>query len=242
VSTRLIVPRSIQGADAIIAISRHTALDLQELFGVDAGKVTVVYSGVSERFRELPERDLAGVRQELELPARFVLFVGTVEPRKNVEALVRALALVEPPVPLVIAGGYGWRYESTRQLIESSRERVRVLGPVGPELLPALYNLATCFAHPAWYEGFGLTPLEAMACGTAVICSNRSSLPEVVGDAALLVDPADVEAWASALQRVLDDGSLRADLGRRGAERARQFSWRRTARETWQVADRLLSA
>jgi glycosyltransferase involved in cell wall biosynthesis len=241
-STRWIVPSSIRRAQAIIAISQNTAQDLRQLFDVPPDKISVAYSGVNENFRPLPPDELAGVRKELALPERFVLFVGTIEPRKNVETLVRALGALEPPVPLVIAGAYGWRYESTRRLIDASGERVRVLGPVRPELLPALYNLAACLAHPAWYEGFGLTPLEAMACGTPVVCSTRSSLPEVVGDAALLVDPGDVEGWNTAVRIVLSDPQLAADLRLRGQQRAREFSWQRTARQTWQVADQLLSA
>jgi glycosyltransferase involved in cell wall biosynthesis len=116
---------------------------------------------------------------------------------------------------------------------------VRLLGEVKPETLPALYSLATCLAHPAWYEGFGLTPLEAMACGTPVICSESSSLPEVTGDAALLVDPGDVEGWRRALERVSDDAELRAELRRKGILRAAQFSWGRTAQATWEVIDQV---
>jgi glycosyltransferase involved in cell wall biosynthesis len=141
----------------------------------------------------------------------------------------------------VVAGGWGWRYGDERQALERSAGRVRLLGPVDPEDLPALYSLASCLAHPAWYEGFGLTPLEAMACGTPVVASSATSLPEVVGDAALLVDPGDVEGWTEALARVLGDPDVAADLRGRGLRRAAEFTWRRAAEATWEVVDEVVS-
>ncbi len=178
----------------------------------------------------------------LRQPVVVVLFVSTIEPRKNLPTLLDAWTRLPLLPPLVIAGGWGWRCEEVRARLESLGEAVRVLGSVHPRDLPALYNLATCLAHPAWYEGFGLTPLEAMACGTPVIVSDASSLPEVVGEAGLLVDPADTEAWTSALQRVCEDGELRADLRRRGLERAAELTWSRAAERTWSVIDRVVAA
>jgi glycosyltransferase involved in cell wall biosynthesis len=239
-SVRLVVPRSMRRAGAVLAVSRSTARDVAELFDVPAERLHVVAEGVGPRYRPLPEEELAAVRRRFDLPERFVLFVSTIEPRKNLDTLVRAWSGLQRRPPLVVAGGWGWRYEGTRSLLDQAGGDVRLLGPVQPLDLPALYNLATCLAHPAWYEGFGLTPLEAMACGTPVVASNAASLPEVVGDAALLVDPADVEGWSEALRRLLEDSGLQEALKRRGLERASSFTWSRTAAATWQVFDTLL--
>jgi glycosyltransferase involved in cell wall biosynthesis len=238
-STRVVVPASIRRAAAIIAVSHNSARDVQELFGVDAERVAVIPEAISARFRPLAREDVEPFRERLRLPERFILFVSAIEPRKNLDTLLDAWALIPARLPLVVAGGWGWRYERTRQRLERLGPGVRLLGEVKPETLPALYSLATCLAHPAWYEGFGLTPLEAMACGTPVICSESSSLPEVTGDAALLVDPGDVEGWRRALERVSDDAELRAELRRKGILRAAQFSWGRTAQATWEVIDQV---
>jgi glycosyltransferase involved in cell wall biosynthesis len=238
-SVRVVVPRSIRRAHAIVAVSEHSARDARELFGVPPERLTVIPEGVSARFAPVEAASLAAVRRRLELPDRFVLFVGTVEPRKNLPTLLEAWARLPRRPELVIAGGWGWRYEQVRARIEALGAGVRVLGPIDPMDLPALYSLATCLAHPAWYEGFGLTPLEAMACGTPAVVSNAASLPEVVGDAGLLVDPADVEGWRAALERVCEDAELRERLGRRGRERAAVFTWERAAERTWRVIERV---
>jgi glycosyltransferase involved in cell wall biosynthesis len=138
---------------------------------------------------------------------------------------------------LVIVGSWGWRFESVRQKMERLGPRVHHLESVDPEDLPAIYNLARALAHPAWYEGFGLPPLEAMASGTPVAASNTSSLPEIVEGAALLVPPGDVEAWRAALERLIADTDLAADLRHRGILRAAQFSWERAAGLTWKAID-----
>src|SRR5207249_1938582 len=145
------------------------------------------------------------------------------------------------PPQCVVCGAWGRRHERLRARLEQLAGRgVRLLGGTSPDLLPALYNLATALAHPAWYEGFGLTVLEAMACGTPVVASSASSLPEVVGEAGLLLDPGDVEGWTSALERVLGDEDLRRHLRARGLDRAARFTWQRTAEATWQVIDRVV--
>jgi glycosyltransferase involved in cell wall biosynthesis len=238
-SVRLVVPRSMRRASAIVAVSASTARDLAELFGVDAERQEVVPEGVASRFQPLPGERLEEVRLRYRLPRRFLLFVSTIEPRKNLQTLLDAWERMRDRPPLVVAGGWGWRCEDVRGRIERLGSDVRVLGPVSPADLPGLYNLATCLAHPAWYEGFGLTPLEAMACGTPVVASSASSLPEVVGDAGLLVDPADVEGWTDALERVCGDLELLATLRRRGVLRAAEFTWARAAQRTWRVMDRV---
>ena len=207
-STRLVVPRSIERATRLIADSRNTAADIAELFDRRPEEITVVHLGVSADFHPLPVDELEPVRRRLELPERFILFVGSIEPRKNLPTLLDAWAAVPDRPDLVIAGAWGWKYEPIREHIDRLGSGIQMLGPVDPGDLPALYNLAIALAHPALYEGFGLTPLESMACGTPVVSSNAASLPEVVGDAALLVDPADVEGWTAALDRALHDLSL----------------------------------
>jgi glycosyltransferase involved in cell wall biosynthesis len=236
-SVRLVVPRSMRRADAILAVSQNTAADVREQFGVDSSRLHVVPEGVAGRYRPLRAEEIQAVRRRYDLPERYILFVSTIEPRKNLETLLTAWSRLEHRPPLVIVGGWGWRYEAIRQRIEAAGTAVRLLGQVGPADLPGLYNAATCLAHPAWYEGFGLTPLEALACGTPVVASNAASLPEVVGDAGLLVNPADVDGWTLALSRLVEDASLRADLRQRGLSRAAGFSWSRAASDTWRVLD-----
>lgn len=236
-STRLVVPRSVLRADVIVAVSESTARDVVEFFDTDRGRIQVVHHGVSPRFHPMAREDLDAARARLGLPERFILFVGTVEPRKNLETLLDAWVLMRDRPDLVIVGSWGWRFESVRQKMERLGPRVHHLESVDPEELPAIYNLARALAHPAWYEGFGLPPLEAMASGTPVAASNTSSLPEIVDGAALLVPPGDVEAWRAALERLIADTDLAADLRHRGILRAAQFSWERAAGLTWKAID-----
>jgi glycosyltransferase involved in cell wall biosynthesis len=222
-----------------MADSNSTARDVQDLFGVPSERILVVPLGVASRFKPLPREDTEHFRLAHRLPDRFVLFVGAVEPRKNLETLLDAWAMLKSRPPLVVAGTWGWRYEPVKQRIERLGPGVQLLRAVDSSTLPRLYNLATCLAHPAWYEGFGLTPLEAMACGTPVIASNSSSIPEVVGDAGLLVAPDDVEGWRRGLERLLEDADLRAELRRKGLVRAAEFGWDRTAEATWELIEAL---
>jgi glycosyltransferase involved in cell wall biosynthesis len=241
-SVRLIVPRSMRRAGAVLAVSRHTAVDVGELFGVPVERLHVVPEGVGPQFRPLPREELTAVGRRYDLPDRFVLFVSTIEPRKNLETLLDAWSGLKDRPPLVVAGGWGWRHEEVQRRLDLAPEGVRLLGPVRPGELPALYNLATCLAHPAWYEGFGLTPLEAMACGTPVVVSDASSLPEVVGDAGLLVPPGHTRGWREALDTLLEDGALRTRLSEAGLRRASRFTWQKAAAATWQVLDTVLEA
>lgn len=241
-STRIIVPRSILGADVVIAVSENTAADIVELFGLDRSRITVVPHGVSPKMRPMSADERAEARARLRLPERFILFVSTVEPRKNLETLLDAWVLMRDRPDLVIVGSWGWRYEAIRDKMARLGPRVHHLDSVDLDELPAIYNLARVLAHPAWYEGFGLPPLEAMACGTPVVVSDSSSLPEVVQDAGLIVPAGDPEAWRKALERVLDDTDLAADLRHRGILRAAQFSWQRAARLTWRALDDAITA
>jgi glycosyltransferase involved in cell wall biosynthesis len=185
--------------------------------------------------------DLALARSRLDLPERFILFVGTIEPRKNLATLLEAWAMMRDRPDLVIVGAWGWLYESIKEQIGRLGPGVRHIEGLDPAELPAVYNLARVLAHPAWYEGFGFPPLEAMASGTPVVVSDRSNLPELVGDAGLVAPADDPDAWRKALERVIGDSDLAADLKRRGILRAAQFSWARSAALTWRAVDRAIS-
>ena len=241
-STRLVVPRSLSRADVVIAVSNNTARDLEDLFGVPPSMIEVVPHGVSSRFRPLDSEDLAIARAKLKLPERFILFVGTIEPRKNLGTLLEAWAMLSDRPDLVIVGAWGWRYERIKEQLGRLGDRVHHVEGIDPAELPAVYNLARVLAHPAWYEGFGFPPLEAMACGTPVVVSDRSSLPELVGDAGLVAAADDPEAWRGALEKVISDADLAASLKRRGILRAAQFSWPRSAGLTWRAVDRAIQA
>ena len=236
-STRLVVPRSVLRADIVIAVSASTARDVVEFFGIDRRRIEVVPHGVSARFRPMARDELEEARARLHVPERFILFVGTVEPRKNLETLLDAWAMMRDRPDLVVVGSWGWRYESIREKMERLGPRLHHLESLDPEELPAIYNLARALAHPAWYEGFGLPPLEAMACGTPVVVADTSSLPEVAADAGLVVAAGDAEGWRKALERVIADTDLAADLRHKGILRAAQFSWERAGHLTWQAID-----
>ena len=236
-STRLVVPRSVLRADVVITPSESTAHDVVEIFGVDPARVEVVVHGVSARMRPVGGEALAEARERLRLPERFILFVGTVEPRKNLGTLLDAWATMRDRPDLVVVGSWGWLYEDIRDRMSRLRPKLHHLDSVDPAELPSIYSAARVLAHPAWYEGFGLPPLEAMACGTPVVVSDRASLPEVVGDAALVVPADDPEAWRKALERVAGDTELAADLRRRGILRAAGFTWSRAAQRTWAAID-----
>jgi glycosyltransferase involved in cell wall biosynthesis len=236
-STRLVVPRSVLRADVVISVSENTARDVVEIFGIERSRIQVVPHGVSPKFRPMDGDEKAEARARLGLPERFILFVGTIEPRKNLETLLDAWAMMRDRPDLVVVGSWGWNYEAIRAKMARLGPRLHHLDSVDPDELPAIYNLARALAHPAWYEGFGLPPLEAMACGTPCAVSDRSSLPEVVGDAALVVPADQPDAWRQALERLIADTQLAADLRHRGILRAAEFSWPRAARLTWRAID-----
>jgi glycosyltransferase involved in cell wall biosynthesis len=224
-------------ARRFIAVSESTRRDLVDWLNVDPKRVDVVYNGVDGRFRREDSTVVEAFRRSHGLPERFVLYLGTLEPRKNVATLLRAYALARGrgvTEPLVVAGGRGWGDLRLSQLageLDVARW-IRWVGFVPMEEQPLWYNAATLFAYPSLYEGFGLPALEAMACGTPVIASNRSSLPEVVADAGLLADPADTNAWADALVALLSDQDRQVDLSLRGRRRAADFTWNAAAKST----------
>lgn len=231
-----VVPRSVARADHVLADSEATRQDLIALYHTPPEKVSVLYSGVEERFAPVTdEARLRAVRARYGLgDGPFILSVGTVQPRKNYARLIEAFRRLDAPdLHLVIAGGRGWLDDPLYAQVEALRlqGRVHFIGFVGDDDLPALYSAASVFAFPSLYEGFGLPPLEAMACGVPVVASRASSLPEVVGEAGLLVDPYDIDALAEALARALSDETLRRTLIARGGEQAKKFSWAAAARQ-----------
>jgi glycosyltransferase involved in cell wall biosynthesis len=232
-------------ADRIVTPSQFTRDDVLKLLPVEPERVVVIPGGIDRSFKPQPAEEVAARLAPLGLRAGdYLLFLGTIEPRKNLARLLQAMELAGPKIgPLVLAGGRGWNNAAIRDAIARlARDgRIRDLGYVADDLRPALQAGARAFVYPSLYEGFGLPPLEAMACGTPVLTSNVSALPEVMGDAALYVDPEDVPALAAALTRLWDDESLRADLRARGLARAQEFSWDRTARLTIEVYRDLLA-
>lgn len=238
-------PRFLQEADAIIAVSEHSKRDAMRLLSVPAEKITVIPEGVEARFRPVTDgATLAGVKARLGLPERYVLIVCTIEPRKNHITLLRAWERIAPELPdvaLVIAGKAGWLYEDFFKALEESpvRGRVVVTGRVADEDLIPLLSGAEVFAFPSLYEGFGLPPLEAMACGAPVVCAETSSLPEAVGAAGVLLPAEDVAAWASTLLWLLNDVEERARLREAGLRHAARFTWAAAAAATRAVYQRV---
>jgi glycosyltransferase involved in cell wall biosynthesis len=236
----LVMPRFLKAADAIIAVSEHTKRDAVRFYGLDEAKIHVIYEGVDARFRPASAEAMARVRRDHGLPPEFILSLGTIEPRKNLTSLLEAYHDLRArgfEAKLVIVGQKGWLYEGFfRRLHELGLENeVLFTGFVPDADLPALYSAAELFVFPSLYEGFGLPVLEALACGAPVVTSNRSSLPEVAGDAALLVDPTSVADVQAAIITVLESEDVRADLRARGPRQAARFSWDKTARETLSV-------
>jgi len=239
--------RSARSAERVIAISHSTKRDLVELLNVREAKVDVVPCGVDDDFRPMERPELLDqLRAKRGLPQHMLLFVGTIEPRKNLVTLLHSYDLLRGRIqapPLIIAGPKGWQHEEVASTVRDLglEDSVFFPGYVPRDELPLWYNAADLFVYPSLYEGFGLPALEAMACGTPVIASNVSSLPEVVGDAGILVEPTDTEGLAEVLSQVLTDQPLREELRSKGLQRAGMFTWSRAAAETATVYDRALA-
>ena len=228
---------ALRSATRFVAISQAAAADFMTLYGVSAAAITVTPLAADPLFAPQPAAVVAALRQRLPLPDRYLLYLGSNKPHKNLPRLIRAFAAVTPQSPgtdLVIAGAWDPRSPEARQLVVELglEDAVRFLPNVLNADLPALYAGATAFVFPSLYEGFGLPVLEAMACGAPVACSNTSSLPEVAGEAAVLFDPVDVNEMATAINRLLDDEGLRERLRERGRLQAARFTWKRTAELT----------
>jgi len=242
----LMMPRFLQAADAVIAISECTKRDAMRLYGLDDAKTKVIYVGVNPRFCAASPEAISVVRQKYGLPGSFILSVGTIEPRKNLTTLLEAYQALRSQAPnfkLVIVGKKGWLYQGFfKRLRELGLEGEVVFpGFVPDEDLPALYRAAELFVFPSLYEGFGLPPLEAMACGTPVVTSDVSSLPEIVGDAAITIDPHNAQELAGAILHILGDPGLRVRLQNKGLARAKMFSWEDTAKRTLQIYEEVFA-
>nr|WP_290668999.1 glycosyltransferase family 1 protein [Ardenticatena sp.] len=236
---RPLIPAVVRRARMVVTVSHQASRDLMRVLGLPREKIRVIYEAPSPFFRPLaPGAWMAGVRERYRLPERFVLYVGTLEPRKNLVRLVRAVARLNQEAGVacgvVLVGPRGWKDEAILAAVAEARRATTVclLGYVPLEDVRALYNLAAVFAFPSLYEGFGLPVLEAMACGTPVITSRGGALEEVAGDAAMLVNPTDETEMVSALASVLCNDDLAMRLRAAGLARAAQFDWRRTAQET----------
>lgn len=232
---------SLRKADAIITVSENTREDVLRISQYPGEKVFSIPLGVGPNFQKIvDEHKLSTVVEKYNLPEKYVLFVGTIEPRKNLEVLLEAHEKIQndrSPLDLVLVGKLGWKFKDVLKRIENSQysNRIHRLGYVDYEDLPYLYNLAQVFTYPSLYEGFGLPVLEAMACGTPVITSDASSLPEIVGDAGVLIPPRDVGALQESIWRIMNDEKLRAELSNAGMSRASMYSWENTARKTYEV-------
>lgn len=236
-----------QKAQKIIAVSQSTADNITNKWGIDNNKIEVIHSGVRDDFSPVSaEQELKGVRDKYKLPRRFILFFGVIEPRKNLAGLVQAFDYMrsqnlQERISLVIAGSKGW---SSKLLFETMnispyRNDIHYIGFVEDNDKAALYSMAEIFVYPSFFEGFGFPPLEAMACGTPVIVSHTTSLPEIVQDAGVLVDPLRLEELAYAMGELLHDDELRSSLREKGLVQARKFRWEVAARRTLCVLEEI---
>jgi glycosyltransferase involved in cell wall biosynthesis len=234
---RLLTRVTCQRARRVIAISQSTAQDLTASMGIAAHKTDVAACGYDKRlFKPIAHHEVQAFKQAKQLPERFWLFVGTLEPRKNLPTLLHAYAALpgHERLPLILAGGKGWQYEEVFTTIAQHRlnDAVRLTGFIPMDELPLWYNSAQAFIYPSVFEGFGLPVLEAMACGTPVIVSNASSLPEVVGDAGMKIEPRDTAAWTEALRRAQFDTEWWQQAREQGFQEAARYSWQAAAQAT----------
>jgi glycosyltransferase involved in cell wall biosynthesis len=239
---------SSKKAEIIIADSESTRRDAIHYLDIPPEKIITIHLGYQENFRKIKDQELlAKIAQKYKLPERFIFYAGNIEPRKNIPLLLSVFEnLVQQGIDhhLVMSGGLGWMYEDVLAQIERMPSKVRVhqIGHVPSIDLPAIYNLADVFVYPSIYEGFGLPPLEGMACGTPVIACDISSMPEVVGDAGILVPPNDEAALKRAILRVLEDDEFRKRLQVSGPKQAANFTWKHTAENTLKIYQKVLSA
>jgi glycosyltransferase involved in cell wall biosynthesis len=240
------MPLYCRRADAIITVSESSKRDMVAHYGLDPDRVSVIYEAAAPEFVPAAPQAMDEIRRRYGLPERYLIHVGTIEPRKNLTRLVEALERLREDglaIPLVVVGGKGWLYDDFFRRLEQSevRDSVTFPGYVPSADLPVLYSAASVAVVPSVYEGFGLPVLEAMACGTPVVSSNASSLPEMGGEAARYFDPYDVQAMAGAIGDVWRDEQAQGEMREEGLAQAANFSWARAAEETWAVYASLLS-
>lgn len=237
------IKKQAEQADKIIAISESTKNDLIEFYGIEENKIRVIYSGISPEFKKMEKYSecLKDMKAKYKLPENFILYLGTIEPRKNINAIIEAFEIIkenklspDDDLKLVIAGGFGWLYEDVVKAAKNSPFAGDIVftGAVEAMDRAGIYNLAKLFVFPSFFEGFGFPPLEAMACGVPVITSNCSSLPETAGEGAVMIDPYRPEEIAIAAREVFNDDNLRDVLVQKGFEQVKKFSWEKCAQDT----------
>ena len=245
---RLTVRHSARRADKILTLSEHTRGDVIQTYKIDPAKVAAIPLAAPAHFGPISDaKELQRVRHNYGIDGDYVLSVGSIQPRKNLVRLINAYAALKGVYTgnsfpkLVITGKRGWLYDETLRALEATgaKESIVLTGYVPEPDLPALYSGALCFVYPSYFEGFGLPPLEAMKCGTPVVVGNQTSLPEVVGDAGLQVDPFDVSAIAGAIGELINNPELRRELSAKGLKRAELFDWRNTAQQTLKVYEQV---
>ncbi|MEK7547756.1 MAG: glycosyltransferase family 1 protein [Patescibacteria group bacterium] len=241
---RFLLKTALKKAQKVIAVSKNTKNDIIQKFNYEKNKINVVYCSASDDFKPIETGTLKSFVKKTNLPANFFLSVGTLEPRKNYVNLVKAFAAVNKRYPnyhLIIVGNNGWNYEQIYEEIKINylQKKVHILGYLSGKSLNNLYNLAKGFVFPSLYEGFGIPPLEAMKCGCPVITSNTSSLPEVVGDSAILVNPQSVPEIAKAIVSLIEDKNLCNELRKKGLKQAKKFSWVKSACKLLKVIEQL---
>lgn len=226
---KIMMPRFLNAADAVIAISESTKRDAERFYHFNSNKIRVVYPGIGSRFQPIRDtNEWDRIRRTYRLPDRYLLYVGSVEPRKNLTTLFEAFRHIKPgDVKLVVVGRKGWRYNPILEHLSGLKmdDRIIFTDFVPDQDLPVLYSRALAFIYPSLYEGFGLPVLEALACGTPVVASSASSLPEAAGDAAILLDPGNIKGWVEALDAVCSNATVNEELRQRGIRHARRFSW-----------------
>lgn len=236
-------------ADRIISVSDSTKNDLREIYRIPEAKIKTIYSGISENFKVIDRNNqkLVEVKSKYNLPYKFILYLGTIEPRKNIIGIVRAYNQLRKinhtelnKYKMVIAGASGWKQERIFKEIKNSSFKNDIIfsGFIDDEDKPAVYNLSSLFIYPSFFEGFGFPPLEAMACGAPAITSNNSSFPEITGSAGIMIDPDRPDEIFQAMKNILSDKNLRENLIKKGLERAKKFNWQKTAREFLEVLDK----
>jgi glycosyltransferase involved in cell wall biosynthesis len=243
---KLLGAKTIKNVDKVITISECTKRDVMKYLKAPEEKVKVIYNGKDEGFKPVNQKEVDKFKQKYNLDFSFILYVGVLQPRKNIPTLIKAYYKLKKEGikhKLVIAGGKGWQYKKIFETVEklNLQKDVIFIGHIPDDDIPKLYNAADLFAFPSIYEGFGLPPLEAMACETPVVTSNSSSLPEVVGDAGIMVNPYDVDGLSKAMYEVLTNEGLRADMVKKGLERAKMFSWEKCAKEVLEVYEEAIN-
>jgi len=246
---RSFIPLSIKKANRLIAVSENTKSDIQKIFNISLPKIDVIYETINSIYHILKDIDtISQIKKKYKIQGKFILYVGTLEPRKNIPRLIQAYhrLIIENKIKhqLVIAGKKGWSYQEIFNTFKSLscniKKNVIFTGYVPEEELPLLYNAANLFVYPSLYEGFGIPPLEAMACGVPVIVSNVSSLPEVVGNAGILVDPYNIEELCQAIYKIIAKEDLREILKKEGFQRVREFSRKKLAKKMLEIYEKIL--